>query len=111
MHNHYKLEEIALKNLTRKNVSLNDSNNKIKLLIYYPKFNTTNLVSYNNVSSSTSHLTTNDVVCQFKYPLRENLLNEISMYVCLTTTTLLRRLILPLSDTSSISEYLKTHSN
>ena len=37
------LDEIAVKNLIHNNVSSTDSINKIKLIIYNPKFNTTNL--------------------------------------------------------------------
>ena len=58
MHQYYKLDKIALKNLIRNNVSPTDLNNKIKRIIFYPKFNTTNLVFSNNFSSSTSHLST-----------------------------------------------------
>ena len=37
-------------------------NNKIKLMIYYPKFNTTNLVISNNFSRLSSYLSTKNVV-------------------------------------------------
>ena len=52
----HKLDEIALKNLIRNNVSPTDSNSKIKLIMYNPKFNTINLIICNNFSPSTNYL-------------------------------------------------------
>ena len=39
-----------------------DSINKIKLIVYYHKFNTTNLVMYYNLSVLTSNLSTTSVL-------------------------------------------------
>ena len=47
MYKHHKLDQVALKNLIHNNISPIDSNNKTKLIIYYPKFNITNLISLN----------------------------------------------------------------
>ena len=81
MHKHHKLNEIALKDLIYHNIS--DSNNKIKLIIYSPKFNTTNLTIYNNFSSLTSHLSMFNVVYEFKC-----FSYKISADIGLTTSTL-----------------------
>ena len=48
------LEFVFLMVLFFNNVSSTDSNNKIKLMRYYPKFNSTNLVMYDDVSLSLS---------------------------------------------------------
>ena len=69
------------------NVSLTDSNNKIKLIIYYPKFNTTKLIISNNFSTSTSYLSTTNIVYKFKCPLRKCFSNKMNTYMSLTTTT------------------------
>ena len=58
MHKHYKRDEIALK---KSNQMLDSyfptgSNNEIKLIIYYSKFNTANRVMYNNFFPAPSYL-------------------------------------------------------
>ena len=66
----YNLNEIELKKLiSNKDPTPNYLNNKINLIIYYPIFNTTNLVVSNNFSPLTSNLTTTNVIYEFKYPL------------------------------------------
>ena len=45
----------STKNLIRNNISPNESNNKIKLIVYHPKFNTSNPIYY-NLSPLTSYL-------------------------------------------------------
>ena len=85
--------------------------NKIKLIIYYSKFNTINLVINNNFSPSDSHFRMTNLVYEFKCLLRESFSNKIDTNICLTTMILLRHLILHLSDTSSTPEYLKTYSS
>ena len=98
MHKHFtKLNKIALKNLICNDVSLTDSNNKIKLIIYSPKFNTTNFVISNNFSPSTSHLSTTNAEYKFKCLLGECFFNKIITYISMTTMTLSRYLTLHLS--------------
>ena len=48
----YKSDEKILKTLIYKNIITTDSNKKIKLIIYYNKFKTSNLVFRNNSSPS-----------------------------------------------------------
>ena len=86
MHYNYKSDEKILKTLIHKNILPTDPNKKIKLVIYYNKFKTSNLVIRNNSS-----------------PL-------IGVLQSLTSTTLSRRLTMHLSDTSSIAQHLKKHS-
>ena len=48
MHYNYKSDEKILKTLIHKNILTTDPNKKIKLVIYYNKFKTSNLVIRNN---------------------------------------------------------------
>ena len=50
MHYNYKSDEKILKTLTHRNILPTDPNKKIKLIIYYDKFKTANLVIKNNYS-------------------------------------------------------------
>ena len=52
MHYNYKSDEKILKTLIHRNILPTDPNKKIKLIIYYNKFKTSNLVIKNNSSSS-----------------------------------------------------------
>ena len=74
---------------------------KIKLIIYYDKFKTSNLVINNNSSASIVVLQKTNVIYQSKCPLGD-CISENNIYVSLTLITLLRRLAMQLSNTSSI---------
>ena len=52
MHYNYKSDEKILKTLIHKNILPTDPNKKIKLVIYYNKFKTSNLVIRNNSTPS-----------------------------------------------------------
>ena len=65
---------------------------KVRLIIYYNKFKTSNLIISNNTSPSTGLLDRTNVVYMFKYPLGDCVSKEKNAYVSLTTTTLSRRL-------------------
>ena len=86
-------------------VDFMEEKNKIKLIVYNSKFSTTNLVIYNNFS-----LLTTNAVYQFKCSSGDCFSNKISTYIDLNTTSLSRSWTFYLSDTSSISHHLKTHS-
>ena len=83
---------------------------KIKLIIYYNKFKTSNLVIRNNSSPSIGVLQKNNVIYKFKCPFGDCIADNNNIYVGLTSTTLSRRLTMHLSDTSSIAQHLKKHS-
>ena len=83
---------------------------KIKLVIYYNKFKTSNLVIRNNSSPSIGVLQKTNVIYKFKCPLGDCISNNNNIYVGLISTTLSRRLTMHLSDTSSIAQHLKKHS-
>ena len=99
-----------LKTLIHKNILPTDPNKKIKLVIYYNKFKTSNLVIRNNSSPSIGVLQKTNVIYKFKCPLGDCISDNNNIYVGLTSTTLSRRLTMHLSDTSSIAQHLKKHS-
>ena len=90
-----------------KTYSPTDPNKKIKLIIYYNKFKTSNLVIRNNSSPSIGVLQKINVTYKFKCPLGDCISDNNNIYVGLTSTTLSRRLTMHLSDTSSIAQHLK----
>ena len=69
MHYNYKLDEKILKTLIHRNILPIDPNKKIKLIIYYNKFKTLNLVIRNNSSPSIGVLQKTNVIYKFKCPL------------------------------------------
>ena len=62
-------DEKILKTLIHRNILPTDPNKKIKLIIYYNKFKTSNLVIKNNSSPSIGVLQKNNVIYKFKCPL------------------------------------------
>ena len=110
MRYNYKLDENIFKMLIKRNILPTDPNKKIKFIIYYNKFKTSNLVINNNSSLSFGVLQKTNVVYQFKCALGDCISENNSMYVGLTWTTLSRRLTMHLSDTSSIAQHLTKHS-
>ena len=111
MHYNYKSDEKILKTLIHRNILPTDPNKKIKLIICYNKFKTSNLVIRNNSSPSIGVLQKTNIIYKFKCPLGDCISdNNNYIYVGLTSTTLSRRLAMHLSDTSSIAQHLKKHS-
>ena len=96
MHYNYKSDEKILKTLIHKNILPTDPNKKIKLVIYYNKFKTSNLVIRNNSSPSIGVLQKNNVIYKFKCPLGDCISDNNNIYVGLTSTTLSRRLTMHL---------------
>ena len=92
--------------MIHRNILTTDPNKKIKL-IYYNKFNTSNLVIKNYSSHSIGVLQKNNVIYQVKCPLGDCISDNNNIYVGLTSTTLSRRLTMHHSDTSSIAQHLK----
>ena len=88
MHYNYKSDEKILKTLIHKNILPTDPNKKIKLIIYYNKFKTSNLVIRNNSSPSIGVLQKTNVIYKFKGPLGDCISDNDNIYVGLTSTTL-----------------------
>ena len=107
MHYYYKSDEKILTTLIHRNILPTDPNKEIKLIIYYNKFKTSNLVIRNNSSPSIGVLQKYNVIYQFKCPLGDCISDNNDIYVSLTSTTLSRRLTVHLSDTSLIAQHLK----
>ena len=80
---------------------------KKRLIIYYNKFKTSNLIISNSSSPSTKLLDRTDVLCMFKCPLGDCVSNENNAYIGLTTMILSRHLTMYLNDSSSIALHLK----
>ena len=108
MHNNYKSDEKILKTLIHKNILPTDPNKKIKRIIYYNKFKTSNLFIRNNSSPSIGVLQKTNVIYKFKCPLGDCISDNNNISVGLTTLS--RRFTMHLSDTSSIAQHLKKHS-
>ena len=109
MNYNYKLDENILKTLIQRNIHSTEPNKKIKLILYYNKFKTFNLVIKNNSSPSIGVLQKINIIYQFKCLLGDCITENNNIYVGLTLTTLLRRLTMHLSDISSIAQHLKKH--
>ena len=107
MHYNYRSDEKILKILIHRNIHPTDPNKEIKLIIYYNKFKTSNLVIKNNSSPSIGVLQKTNVIYKFKCPLGDCISDDNNTYVGLTSTTLPRRFTMHLSDTSSIAQHLK----
>ena len=99
-----------LKILIHRNILPTDPNKKIKLIIYYNKFKTSNFVIKNLFLSFDWSFAKNNVTYQFKYLWGDCISENNNIYVGLTSTTLSRWLTMHLSDTSSIARHLKKHS-
>ena len=82
MHYSYKLDENIFKTLIKRNLLHTDPNKKKqKLIIYYYKFKTSNLVISNNSSPSIGVLQKTNIVYQFKYSLGDCIAENNCIYV------------------------------
>ena len=107
MHYNYKSDDKILKTLIHRNILPTDPNKKIKLIIYYNKLKTSNLIIKNNSFPSIGVWQKTNVIYQFKCPLGDCISENNNIYVGLISPTLSRRLTKYLSDTSSIAQHLK----
>ena len=114
MHNNYELEEQVITNIINLSniVKPIEKQKPIKLIIYYTKFKTSNLIVKNDTNSAKIHLNQTNVVYKFICPFRGCLLkNKNNSYIGYTTTTLSRRLIYHLSENSIIKYLIIRHNN
>ena len=88
MHYKYKSDEKILKSLIHRNILSTDPNKKV--IIYYNKFKTSNLVIKINSPPSIVVLKNNNVIYQFKCPLGYCISENNNIYIDLTSTTLSR---------------------
>ena len=99
-----------MRRILKQNISPVETDNKIKVIIYYNKFKTANLVLCNNASKNRDKVAQTNVVYEFKCPFgnSDSCLN--STYIGKTVTSLSRRLTCHITDkNSSINIHLDTH--
>ena len=99
-------------NIIKRNIKPTEQQKHIKLIIYYTKFKTSNLIVKNNTNSPKTLLNQTNVVYKFICPLCECIpKNKFNTYIGHTTTTLFCRLTYHLSDTSAIKQQIITKHN
>ena len=113
-HQNYNQDESVIKSIIKQCTSPVDPESKIKLIIYYRKFKTANLVIRNAPSLNKSHVRLTNVVYKFTCPLGGSIPYHpnVHNYVGHTETSLSRRLSCHLTDEhSAIFKHLKCHVN
>ena len=107
MHYNYKLDQQAITNIIKRHRKPIEKQKQIKLITYYTKFKTSNLIVKNNTNSAKILLKQTNVVYKFKCPFRECLpKNKNNSYIGYTTVTLSRRFTHRLSENSTIKQHL-----
>ena len=112
MHPNFQKDESAITKIIRRYITTTDPEKKLRFIIYYRKFRTTNLIIKNNSSPKPKSLQETSVIYQFICPMGIcNPLNkeQNGTYIGLTTTTLSRRLTYHLNEQSSIYKHLSQH--
>ena len=110
INSNYKQDETCIRRILKQNISPVETDNKIKVIIYYNKFKTANLVLCNNPSKNRDKVAQTNVVYEFKCPFRNSDSCLNSTYIGQTTTSLSRRLTCHITDkNSSIKIHLDTH--
>ena len=102
----YKNDERALKAIIRRNISVIDPREALKLIIYYQNPSTQSLVLRNNMSNDPSMLKKSNVVYHYTCKKGDCALHNNSGYIGHTTTTLSRRITMHLQQGG-----LKTHND
>ena len=113
MNKNYKVDEQVITNIILRHIKPTE---QIKLIIYYTKFKTSNLIVKNYTNSPSPQkkpLTQTNAVYKFTCPLRECFSkNDITpnTYIGHTTTTLSRCFTYHLSDISAIKQHMTKHN-
>ena len=102
----YKNDERALKAIIRRNISVINPREALKLIIYYQNPSTKSLVLRNNMSNDPSMLKKSNVVYHYTCKKGDCALHNNSGYIGHTTTTLSRRITMHLQQGG-----LKTHND
>ena len=114
MHKNYKVDEHVITNIILRHIKPTESHKQIKLIIYFTKYKTSNLIVRNNTNSPNPLLTQTNVAYKFTCPFRECFSeNNITpnIYIGYTTTTLSCRLTYHLTDISAIKQHIMTKHN
>ena len=110
-HQSYRQDESVIKDILKKCISPVDLEFTIKLIVYYKKFKTANLIIRNAPPLQKSHVSLTNVVYQFKCPLGGSIPYHQDQhdYVGHTVTSLSRRLTTHLSENSAVRQHLNQH--
>ena len=106
----YKIDEKILRNIVLKHCAPSNSNDQIKLLIYYKNRSVSSLVMSNNLSRDTSILKATNIVYEFKCPIGDCARRSNSSYIGHTTTTLSRRITMHLQSGAPDKHVTSTHN-
>ena len=112
MYYNYKLDEQAITKIIKRHIKPIEKQKQIKLIIYYTKFKTSNLIIKNNIDSAKIHLNRTNEVYKFICPFQECLpKNKNNSYIGYSTTTLSHHLPYHLSENSTIKHLIIKHNN
>ena len=112
MNNNYQQDETTIKKIMRNNITTTDQATHLRLIIYYRKFKTSNLIVKNSPTRPVAICQPN-VVYEFKCPIGACRSITDAKYIGHTRNLLSRRLTLHLADgsASAIQKHLSTHKN
>lgn len=109
MNQQYKKDEKVLKDIIKNNVKMVNTNDELKINVYYSNLKTKHLIMKNNLGQKLDKLDTSWAVYKVLCPMEDcELLNP--MYIGQTRNTIKTRL-LQHSKNGSICEHLKNHHN
>ena len=91
MSNSYKTDERTLRTIISQNTRCPDPNDQLKLIIYYRNRKTANLVTKNNLNSTSDPLKQTNVVYSYKCNIGDCALQTVN-YIGETTNTLSKRI-------------------
>ena len=101
------IDEQIVTKIMKRYIKPIEKQKQIKLIIYYTKFEISNLIVKNNTNSAKILLNQSNVVYKSICPFLECLpKNKNNIYICYTTATLSRRLSYHLSENNAIKQHL-----
>ena len=107
MHYNYKLDKQTITNIMKRHFKSIKNKEQVKLIIYYTKFKTSNLIVKNNTNSAKILLNQTNIVFKFICPFQKCLLKiKNNIYMGYASTTLSRHLTYHLSENSTIKQHL-----
>ena len=105
----YRADEKALRGIINRNCKPVQTEDKIKLNIYYKNPTTSSLILKNNMSSDPSPLKQTNVIYHYKCTLGDCALLPRSGYIGNTTTSLSRRITMHLQQGGPLTHTIKHH--
>ena len=83
MHYNYKSDECEITNIIKRHIKPSEKQKLIKLIIYYTKFKTSNLIVKNNIDSAKILLNQTNVVYEYIYVYFESASLKINIILTL----------------------------